>query len=212
MATLLHVTVSPREEASHSRRIGRVLIESLGAAGLGIRVVERDLARLPPPHLDKNFVEASLMPQTERRPAHVEALAFSETLIGELEAAAIIVISTPMHNFTVPSALKGWIDHVVRPHRTFQSTTKGKVGLLRNRPILVVVACGGSFNDDPFGQIDFLTPYLRYVFGIIGISNVEVLRLERLNQGAAQIEQTLNFALDWIEKHISPFRLLTGTD
>lgn len=200
MVTLLHLSVSPREEASHSRKVGRELVERFGAVESDLRIVVRDLARLPLPHPDRDFVEASLMPEADRNQAQIGALALSDILIGELEAADLVVIDTPMHNFTVPSVLKSWIDHVVRPHRTFRSAPEGKVGLLRNRPVYVVVACGGSFNGGSAVQADFMTPYLKYVFGTMGIFNVEVLLLENLNRGDARIEQAFIAARNWIEK------------
>ena len=109
-----------------------------------MRVMERDLYQHRPAHPNHAFVVASLMAEAERGDHEVEALASSERLIGELETADLIVIDTPMHNFTVPSVLKTWIDHVVRPNRTFRSTPEGKVGLLRDRPVFLVVTCGGE--------------------------------------------------------------------
>ncbi|QRK09682.1 NAD(P)H-dependent oxidoreductase [Archangium violaceum] len=199
MSTLLHMTVSPRGDASYSRRIGRELVARIGTARPDMRVIERDLARQPPPYPDSRFVEASLMPEDARGPAHVEALAFSEHLIGELEAADLVVIDTPMHNFTVPAPLKAWIDLVVRPRRTFRSTPAGKVGLLPDRPVLVVVACGGPFGDGPADQVDFLTPYLRYVLGTVGISTLHVLRLDNLLRGDTHVAHALERARTWID-------------
>ncbi len=199
MATLLHIAVSPREEASHSRKIGCELVERFRAVEPALRVVVRDLAGTPLPHLDRNFVEASLMAEANRGRTQIDALALSDILIGELEAADIVVIDTPIHNFTVPSVLKSWIDHVVRPHRTFRSGPGGKIGLLKNRPVYVIVACGGPFSGGPAIQSDFMTPYLKYVFGTVGIFNVDVLRLENLNRGNAQIEQAFMAARNWID-------------
>lgn len=199
MATLLHISVSPRENASHSRKIGRELVEQFGALEPTLRVVVRDLARPPLPHPDRDFVEASLMPEADRKRAQIDALALSDILIDELEAADIVVIDTPIHNFTVPSVLKSWIDHIVRPHRTFRSAPEGKIGLLRNRPVYVVVACGGSFNGGSAVQADFITPYLKYVFSTIGIFTVDVLLLENLNRGNAKIEQACVAARHWIK-------------
>jgi FMN-dependent NADH-azoreductase len=199
MTTLLHVTVSPRGDASHSRRIGRELVARLGAA----RVIERDLAGEPPPYPDGRFVAASLMPADDREPAHVEALALSERLIGELEVADLVVIDAPMHNFTVPAALKTWIDLVVRPRRTFRSTPAGKVGLLADRPVFVVVACGGPFGDGPADQPDFFTPYLRHVLATVGIASVHVLRLDGLLRGEAHAAHAFARARGWIEEVVT---------
>lgn len=53
-------------------------------------------------------------------------------LIAQLDAADVVVIATPMHNFTVPSTLKAWVDHIVRVRATFAITPQGKTGTLRD--------------------------------------------------------------------------------
>lgn len=198
--TLLHVGVSPRGAASHSRRAGAALVRRLRTACPELRVIERDLARQPLPHPDAGFVDASLTRADLRGPAHVEALALSETLLAEIEAADLIAIDTPMHNFTLPSALKAWIDYVVRPQRSFGLTPAGKAGLLRDRPVWVLVACGGAFGSGQ--QADFFTPYLRHVFATVGISQLEILRLENLNRGAAPLAQAFAAADAWMAKQV----------
>jgi FMN-dependent NADH-azoreductase len=202
MTRLLHVSVSARGAASHSRRVAGDVIEALRRAGRNIAVVERDLAAAPLPHPDEAFVAASLAPAADRDDAARRALALSETLIGEMEAADMVLLSTPMHNFTVPSALKAWLDHVVRPGRTFAITPAGKVGLLADRPFLGIVACGGRFVG-PGAQVDFLSDYLRYVLGIVGISDVELLRLEELNRGPEKVAAGMETARHWIERQVA---------
>ena len=100
------------------------------------------------------------------------SIARSEELIAELESSDFVVIGTPMHNFTVPSALKAWIDHVVRVRRTFNVTKEGKVGRLRDRPVFVAVSSGGRFSGERARQPDFLTPYLKAVLGTIGLHDL----------------------------------------
>lgn len=206
MARLLHVSVSPRDATSFSRRIARELITALHMANPNLVVIERDLAASPVPHPDAAFVAASLMPDAEFGDPEHRALVLSETLIAELELADVILMSTPMHNFTVPSALKAWLDHVVRPGRTFRTTSTGKVGLLERRPVYVIVACGGRFGAEPGTQTDFFSPYLRYVLGTIGLSNVEVLRVEELNRGPHKVAHGFEVARRWIEMQTAGVR------
>jgi FMN-dependent NADH-azoreductase len=197
--TLLHVSASARRDDSLSRRAGRELVGGLTAVRPSLRVVGRDLAEASPPHPSAAFVHASLKQPAERGPDDVAALEYSETLIAELEAADIVVIDTPMHNFTVPSALKAWLDHVVRPQRTFGLRPHGKVGLLRDRPVFVVIACGARCHGEG-AQEDFLTPYLRYVLGTIGLSRVDVLRLDGLRRGDAQVAAAFASGRDWMRE------------
>ena len=180
---LLHIIASCRGGLSHSRRAGRAALVRLLAQCPALSVIERDLGRHPVAHPDARFVEASSMPPDRRSGAQGAALALSDALIDELDAADFVLLSTPMHNFMVPSVLKAWLDHIVRPRRTFRLTATGKVGLLRDRPVRVLLACGGALGAAPGGQADFATPYLRYVFETIGITDVQVLPLENLNRG-----------------------------
>jgi FMN-dependent NADH-azoreductase len=142
------------------------------------------------------------MPDDARGPSERAALSYSEQLIGELEAAHWVLIDTPMHNFTVPSALKAWIDYIVRPRRTFRSTPQGKVGLVPDRPVLAVVSCGGPFAEGPAQQQDFFSPYLRYVLGSIGITSIDILRLDNMARGTEAVERANAQAEGWIRRQV----------
>jgi FMN-dependent NADH-azoreductase len=126
------------------------------------------------------------------------ALAVSEARIAELEATDVLVIATPMHNFTVPANLKSWIDHVVRLGRTFQSTPDGKVGRLRDRPTFVVVSSGGWFTPPRARQPDFLTAYLVSILATLGIRDVTLFPLEGLNRGDAAMAEAYRSAREQI--------------
>ena len=194
MTTILQILVSPRG-SSVSRRVARDVVARIAERCPAARVVERDLAADPPPHPDSDLYDAILSPTPDDDPR----FALSEHLIAELEAADIVVIGTPMNNFTVPSTLKAWIDHIVRIRRTFRSTPAGKIGLLRDRPVIVVSAHGGYCGDTPPAQPDFLTPYLRAIFTTIGIGSVEFIRLEGLARGPDAVTLALKHADKAIE-------------
>lgn len=182
MNTMLHVSASPRHMDSHSRKAAVAAIAELQEHRPAWQVIERDLALEPLPHPDAAFVQASLMPDALRNAAQRAVLRQSEQLIAELASADAIVLSTPMHNFTLPSVLKAWVDHVVRPRRTFRLDARGKTGLLHDRPVRVVLACGGSLVVAPGGQVDFAIPYLRYVFAVIGLRDFKAIALENCNR------------------------------
>ena len=107
-----------------------------------------------------------------------EALRLAEQLIQEVEGSDIVVIGTPMNNFTVPSVLKAWIDQILRVGRTMKSTPAGKVGMLQDRPVFVGIASGGVFAGDGANQPDFFTPYFSAALGCIGLNTVHYLRLQ----------------------------------
>jgi FMN-dependent NADH-azoreductase len=132
MTTILQVLFSPRPHA-WSRRFAGEVVSAIPAWYPGSQLVTRDLAADPPQHPDRALYDAILSPTPDDDPR----FALSERYIAEIEAADLIVIGTPVNNFTVPSTLKAWIDHIVRIHRTFRSTQAGKPGLLRDRPVIV---------------------------------------------------------------------------
>lgn len=170
---LLLVECSPRRDRSTSRRLGRTLVGAIERrTGRKIRWTRRPLGIEPLPPISAEYAESLVMPLPDARARYGEALAVSDALIAELDRADLLVIATPVHNFTVPAVLKTWIDYVVRRDVTFKTTPQGKVGLLRDRPTLVAVTAGGAMFRDPPVQPDFLRPYLRAALGVIGLTSV----------------------------------------
>ena len=108
-----------------------------------------------------------------------------------------------MHNFTVPAALKLWIDYVLRIHRSFAATPEGKVGLLQDRPTLVLVSAGGFYQGVRARQPDFLTVYLRHVLSTLGITEVAFVHLQGLAHGDAAVQAALDDALLQLQRTTS---------
>ncbi len=189
MSTILRLDCSPAGAAAQSARAADLLVDRLLLGAPATTVRRRELGVAPPPWADMAFV-CGMFAVGQPGAADLSGIAVSEALIGELEATDVLVIATPMHNFTVPAPLKAWIDQVVRIGRTFRSTPQGKVGLLRDRPAHVVVACGGYLGPPP-RQPDFLSPYLRHVLATIGIHDVRFHMLEGLGRGDAAREAAM---------------------
>lgn len=146
-------------------------------------LVERQLSAKTMPHLDGETFAAMLAPAGDQSREQAAAAALSDTLIGELEAADTIVFAVPMYNFSIPSTLKAWIDHVARRGRTFRYTEKGPEGLLKGKKVFVLVARGGVYTQGPFAIFDFQEPYLKAVLGFLGMSDVTFVHLEGLAVG-----------------------------
>lgn len=192
---ILRIDSSARQTASITRELGDTVIERILLQAPKARVMQRDLAS-GVPQIDEQWVGANFTPTGERSEAQREVLALSDTLIGEVDAADLIVLTAPIYNFSVPAALKAWIDQVCRAGRTFRYTPDGPVGLLRDRPVYLVMASGGV----PFGSaVDFASGYLKQVMRFIGITDVRLIGAERVaadEQAAkaaalAQIDQWL---------------------
>jgi FMN-dependent NADH-azoreductase len=196
MTTILQILVSPRPNA-FSSRIAREVTARLAALHPRAEIIERDLAADPPPHPDLDLYEAILTPTVG---SDDPRFALSERYIGELEAADFVVLGTPMNNFSVPSTLKSWIDHIVRIRRSFRSTPEGKVGLLRDSPVFIVTAHGGYMSGGY--QPDFLTPYLRAIFETVGMPRVEFLCADGLSRGPEVVARVLDNARAWIDEKL----------
>jgi FMN-dependent NADH-azoreductase len=173
---ILHIDCSPRPE-SHSRQLSAAIVNKLLEVAPDASVSRRDFGAAPVPHAAPDYATTLSSLATLAAPLK-GALDLSEALIQEVEAADAIVIGTPMYNLTVPSALKAWIDHILRAGRTFRSTPAGKVGMIPDRPVFIGVASGGVFTGERANQPDFLTPYLSVVLGSIGLKTVQFLPVQ----------------------------------
>jgi FMN-dependent NADH-azoreductase len=169
MKNILHINCSPRGQAAESYRLSQRIIDHVLRQEPNATVSERVVSGHAISPIDEDY---ALSQQSSADISVEGSMAESELLVRELERADYLVIGTPMHNFTVPATLKAWIDYVVRARRTFNVTPAGKVGLLRDRPVLVAISSGGRFSGERARQPDFLTPYLTAILGIIGLHNL----------------------------------------
>lgn len=174
---ILHIDCSPRPD-SHSRQLSAAIVEKILGVSQGASVSRRDLGSEPLPHTASDYATALSSPAAIMAASSSGALDLSETLICEVEAADVIVIGTPMNNFTVPSVFKAWIDQLLRVGRTIMPTPEGKVGMLPDRPVFVGIASGGVFTGEKANQPDFLTPYLSAAFGCVGLTTLQFLAVQ----------------------------------
>lgn len=179
MPTLLYVSVSPRGNDSISRRLGNAAVEEWKATNPGGRVIERDLAKTPITFVDVNWIAGAFSPPEYHTENHKKALTLSNELVSEVLEADEIILATPMFNFSVPAALKAWIDHVVRAGKTFRYKADGTPeGLLagQNKKVLVIIASGGSYPEgSPMAALNYEIPYLRFIFAYMGVTNVRFI-------------------------------------
>lgn len=178
---ILAVSASPRGNESISRTIAQKLETRLREEFPGAKYFYRDLAKDNLPHLDSNTLKAIASRDPKETDAHREAGRLSDKLTEELLASDLLVVVTPMWNFGIPSALKAWIDLVVRPGKTFQYAAAGVDGLAKGKMAILVISSGGVFTDGPWKPWDHVEPYLRQILRFIGIENVQTVRAEGSN-------------------------------
>ena len=174
--TILHIDASINGDNSASRAISRSIVEQVKGANWGEKIVYRDLAADPLPHLTLD--------------------AFADTsVLDEFLAADTIVIGAPMYNFTLPTQLKAWIDRIVIAGTTFRYTENGPEGLAKGKRVIIALARGGFYNEgSPAAALEHLETYLRDVFNFIGIEP-EFVAADGLAIGPEQREQSIGQAL-----------------
>ena len=175
MPTLLHLDSSP-SPVSISRQLTRQFTESWKASHRDGTVIYRDLAANPPNPVDASWIVAAHSPQDSLTADQKKALAQSEYLISELKRADEYVFGIAMHNFSIPSVFKLWIDQVVRIGSTFAYNGQGPKGLLEGKKATVLVAAGGVYEyGTPAAALNYVEPYLMSILGFIGVTDVQFI-------------------------------------
>lgn len=190
MSNILVLNSSVSGEASVSRLLVADAVTELTQRDPSAKVVFRDLAANPVPHLTPETVAGVRSQATT--PAEQLARALSDELIAELRAADTIVIGAPMYNFSIPTTLRSWFDHVLRAGETFSYSEAGPKGLLSGKKVIVVEARGGLYSEGPAQATDFQEPYLRQLLGFIGLADdLTFIRAEKIGYGPDARDQAL---------------------
>ena len=182
---LLHLDSSALGTQSASRELSAAIVARHLAANPGLEIAYRDLDADPLPHLDGAALAGS-DPALAARAAAV---------MQEFLEADVVVVGAPMYNFGIPSTLKAWIDRIAVAGKTFRYTAEGPVGLAGGKKVVVASTRGGFHQG---AASDFQEPYLRFVFGFLGITDVEFVRAEGVAVSAEHKSQALAAAKEAI--------------
>lgn len=177
MKTLLHIDASANTRASVSRALCAGFAADWLKADPENKVVYRDLNASPVPVVTSALLEAIYAPAGEALDAKKRsALDVSDALVDEFLAADAYVFGVPMYNFTIPGSFKAYIDQVVRMGRTVGRGPKGLEGLVKGKKMAIVSTRAGDYaKGGPREGWDFHEPYLRRVFGWMGIDDITYL-------------------------------------
>lgn len=182
MASLLHLDASPRPTA-FSRRVAAAFVAEWRRSHPDSAYTYRDLTADPVPLIDVARTELAAQSSAAgvREPAGMTAVArtaaqqtawgVTRPLIEEVLAADVLLVATPMYNFSIPAALKAWIDQISFPWLSF-----------KDRTVVVVTGRGGSYAPGtPRAHLDFQEPYLRAYFETLGAERIEFIHAELSN-------------------------------
>lgn len=202
MSTLLHIDSSARYSNSISRQLTAATVAQWKLKNTDGKVIRRDLAEEALPHISEAMLGAFFTPAEKRTPEQQAVIAKSEQLVEEIFAADTLVIGVPMYNFAPPSALKAWIDHVMRAGRTFHYTEKGPAGLVTGKRAIVILSRGGVYSEGPAQAMDFQSAYIKSVLGFIGITDVELVIAEGVSMGEEKTKQAIAHAQEKIAAQV----------
>ncbi len=210
MKTMLHIDASSRLNRSHSRSLTRLFRRLWEENFPDTRFVYRDLRAFPVPHVTQDWIEAAFTPAADRTPEMEQALQVSDLLINELLKADYYLLGISMYNFSIPSAFKAYIDNTVRINRTFLFTPEDKAApykpLVSNKKMFVIVSSGDSGYQPggPLYHMNHVEPYLRTVFGYIGITDIHFIYSGNDEFGGALLEQSIREAQQHIRQVVQP--------
>ena len=181
MKQILHIISSPRIEVSASRKLGSAVLEKIQEKYPDSKVKERDLTKNLVPLLEEVHINTFFTPAENRTPEQEAINQYSEGLIAELQEADIIVIESPMYNFSVPASLRAYFDFTSRAGYTFSYDENGPKGLLNNKKLYIALSSGNIYSEGPYKSYDSNVPYVKNVFGFYGVTDVSVFRAEGLS-------------------------------
>ena len=181
--TILRIDASMRRQKSVSRMLADEMVAALGARKHGVTVNKRDLAA-GIGIVNSAWIEAERTPEEHRTPDQRALLAQSDALVAEIQAADDVVIATPIYNFSVPAALKAWIDLICRDKVTFAYKNDVSCGLLSNKQATVIITSGGTVCGSDF---DYATGYICHILEFIGIKDVTIIDVTGLSKNRSQV-------------------------
>lgn len=197
MTHLLQIDSSPRDERSRSRRFTREFVEAWKQVHPDDTVTYRDIGRNSIPHLNESWIAAAYTAPEQRTPDLQAAIRISDQLVDELLAADLYVIGVPMYNFSIPSMLKAYIDQIVRIGRTFEFAPENPTNpykpLVLGKKMFIITARGSSGygSGEQYEMLNYQDPYLRTIFGFIGITDITFIHVENDESGGTGLAESI---------------------
>jgi len=191
MKTILRVDTSSRTTGSQSRALGDYFESAWVKRNPGDRIVRRDVAENPIPHITSQTIAGFYTPDDQLTGELRSVTVLSDRLIDELRAADVLLLTVPIYNFSIPSALKAWIDQIVRIGRTFSYDGKNFTGLVTGKRAYVICAygAGGYLGNGPLAAYDFLRPYLTLLLNFLGIQDIHFFAVEGTTMDEATVTE-----------------------
>jgi FMN-dependent NADH-azoreductase len=200
MKKVLIINASARTLASQSRKLTNVFIDQWNDIYPNAAIRYRELGNTDVPHVNEGWIAAAFKPEALRTEEDIKALQTSDTYIAELQEADVIVLGTPMYNWSIPSTLKAYLDQVMRVNQTFKVNTADAqnpyIGLLENKTLFLLLARGnqGYENGGHNEHMNFQSTYLKTVFNIMGIRNIYTVAVNGTSLDKDELKKSVEAA------------------
>ncbi|WP_254412655.1 FMN-dependent NADH-azoreductase [Dyadobacter diqingensis] len=198
MKKVLVINSSARMLNSQSRKLTEIFVEHWKSIHVNPVIRFRELGNADVPHINQGWIAAAFKPEAARSEQEIQALKTSDVYISELREADVIVIAAPMYNWSVPSALKAYIDQILRVNETWKINPANQqnpyIGLLENKTLLLLLTRGaqgyekGEYNE----HMNFQSTYLKTVFNIIGVSDIHVIAVNGASFDGEKFQQSID--------------------
>ena len=167
-----------------------------------MKIVQRDLVENPVPVLHQGIIAAIRSRPGELSNEQRLATLLSENLISEIRTAELLIIGAPMYNWSIPAALKAWVDQVMRVGHTFDYGVEGPQGLMKGKRAIIIQTRGGAYSTPEKIHLDFQEPYLKTILGVMGIT-AEFITVECVLANDKTFQRQLNDAKALLQTSIS---------
>lgn len=178
MKRILHLISSIQGNNSYSIQLGNAIVEKIQDKYPNNTLQEVNLTQLEIPHLNSDTLKSFFTPEDQLSTEGKEFIKYSNEAVKQLLDADIIVIGAPLYNFTIPTTLQNWINHITRAGITFGYGENGPVGKVNGKQVYVAMSSGGVYSEGPGKANDFVSPYLKAFLGLLGMTDVKVFRAE----------------------------------
>ena len=191
MKKILHIIATPRGRESSTLAVSKSFLKTFRSQHLDWNVEELDLFKEQLPSLTAQRVNGKyvLLGGQDLSGELKESWQEIVVVIEKFISADAYLLSVPMWNFSVPYVLKHYIDVILQPKYLFRYSPKGPEGLVKNKKMVIITSRGGDYTVDHLRGYDLQEPYLRAVFGFIGISNIAFINAQPMDALGLEVRE-----------------------
>lgn len=211
MKNILVLNASPRGERSHSRKLTMMFTEKWKKNYPNDKILHRETGRTNIPHITEEWIAAAFSSADQHTKEIQNTLSFSDELVNEFKKADVYVVGVPMYNWSIPSGFKAYIDQIMRINQTWKFESgkpDGNYEGLLNGKKMYMLSTRGDYGYEIGGHnehMNFHTPYLKTVFGIMGINDITEISLENEEYGGKAFLKSIEKTHEKIDKLFKSF-------